>query len=997
MRTISIVASLLLGSVSFGAEVPGRTGEEDLRVADVLAQIAMSESNAPSSLSRADSPYPDFKKVTEGMEASKGMFTLWAYPSGTPNKDQEKLLCQIPGSMLGQKFMISTSVSGGGFFTGFPIDQRVVQWELHDKQLVLVEPETDFVVDVSNEVADVVRRTYPDAIRAAVPLVTKSPGGDPVIDFGNLLKSAFADIGWMTWGGINRSLSKWTNKKVFELNVEIGVELAIGNGNPPGSYTKQAVHYSFWKLPASDYRPRIADDRIGYFLTTNQDWSKPTDSRDLFNRYIDRWHLEKRDSSLALCEPKQPIVFYIEKTVPVRFRRAVRDGILEWNKAFEKIGFLNAIEVRQQTNDNEWKDLDPEDMRYSFFRWIVSGAGFAMGPHRSNPFTGQIYDADIIFDDSMIRYFEENAQQMLPTSLVDMKFSDPGWAGFLDEFPAWKRTVRSFDCLDLTDNRRAQMRHKMREHMRKRGCHCCEYTENLKQQMAFSRAILADQPKEVMDRFLYDVVKETVAHEVGHTLGLRHNFKASTIYSLDEIKRKRVEGTATCGSVMDYLPALFLADGTIEGHFSSPVLGPYDFWAIEYGYRPYDHTYKSHNGVVESSKGEMTAKDEQDNSEPKDTNAFDVDKLPAEFLEMLPPEAKEALAAVKLHEDQTESRIQSSDSVPVPVTGEQSMLLDIASRSVEPELVYATDEDATNLGPDPGAARFDMGNDPIEWAQDRLRLINNRLETVLEWSVKDKESWYHLRGTFVQLMFEKIRLFDYVGRYIGGQHFSRAHRGDAIELSPFTLVDPELQRRAIAFTEEHIFADEFYKIPSKLLNHLAPSRWSHHGVNISYSMDFPVHEFIGLLQWWNLVDRFTPNTLRRIYDAETKTDSPNKLTVSEYLQRLQSGCWKEIVDRAQVDAEKPSETSPFLSDIRRSLQREYLSLAETLVRMPPGTIVSADIQAMIKHMLRNLSEDLAWCIATHKADFASQAHMEECKSRIDRMLRPELKEYGLFF
>ena len=295
-----------------------------------------------------ESEWPDFKEITKDMKSTDGMFTLWAYPPGAKQKDQEKLLCEVPAGLLGQNFMLSTSFSGGGFFTGFPLDERVVKWEILENQLLLIEPETRFVVNSSKEVSDVVQRTYPDRIRVAVPIITMN-GGSPVIDLGRLLKSGFADIGWMSvasyfgmgggGGGINESLSKWTKKKTFPDNVEIGVELAVGSGNPPGSYDKKLVHYSFWKLPKTNYQPRIADDRIGYFLTTNQDWAKPNDSRDLFNRYIDRWHLEKRDPSLEKCEPKQPIVYYIEKTVPVRFRAAVRDGILEWNKAFEKIGF----------------------------------------------------------------------------------------------------------------------------------------------------------------------------------------------------------------------------------------------------------------------------------------------------------------------------------------------------------------------------------------------------------------------------------------------------------------------------------------------------------------------------------------------------------------------------------------------------------------------------------------------------------------------------------
>lgn len=410
LRRISVFGlAVSLAWVTTQAGPP--SGEEAIDLSQMMEMAAGGKEPAAP----APPEFPKFEEVTKDMEADKGLFTLWSYPESAKDKDKEKLLCQIPSGFLGEKFMLSTSFSGGGFFTGFPLDERVVQWEMLDKQLLLIEPETRFVVDDSNTVSDVVRRTYPDRIRVAVPIVTKSPGGDPLIDLGGMLKSNFADIAWMSFmrlpgmggGGINPTLSKWTKKKTFPLNVEIGVELAVGRMSPPGSYDKKMVHYSFWELPKTDYTPRVADDRVGYFLTANRDWAKPTDSRDIFNRYLDRWHLVKRDPGLKMCEPKKPIIFHIEKTVPVRFRRAVRDGILEWNKAFEKIGFVNAIEVRQQTADNEWKDLDPEDMRDSFIRWIVTGGGFAYGPHRSNPFTGQIYDADILFDDSMVRYYEQ--------------------------------------------------------------------------------------------------------------------------------------------------------------------------------------------------------------------------------------------------------------------------------------------------------------------------------------------------------------------------------------------------------------------------------------------------------------------------------------------------------------------------------------------------------------------------------------------------------------
>ncbi|MCH7872061.1 MAG: zinc-dependent metalloprotease [Planctomycetes bacterium] len=907
--------------------------------------------------------------------------------------------------------MFTTTDTGGGFFTGFPLDEHVVQWEILDKQLLLIEPETHYVVDDKNTVSDVVRRTYPDRILTALPIVTKSPGGDPVIDLGRMLKSNFANIGWMGaggpfggfgggGGGINASLSKWTKKKAFPKNVEIGVALAMGRRSPPGSYDKKMVHFSFWALPNSDYKPRVADDRIGYFLTANRDWAKPTEARDIFNRYVDRWHLVKRDPKLKLCQPREPIVFYVEKTVPVKFRRAVRDGILEWNKAFEKIGFVNAVQVRQQTADNEWKDLDPEDMRYSFFRWIVTGGGFAMGPHRANPFTGQIYDADIIFDDSMVRFYEKSAERMLPSTAMALKMRDPVLRDFFEKFPQWKRPApwKSFTVGE--EREEESLRDAMRTRMSQRGHVGCDYMEGMKHQLAVSRSFLASQPPEVIDRFLYDVVKEVVMHEVGHTLGLRHNFKASSIYSMEEVKRRRITGEPTVGSVMDYNPTLFFAKNAIEGYFLTPTLGPYDYWAIEYGYRPADGTYKPKQAADEKEDSDKNG-EAGDDAASADKGENPMSNIAEELLAQLPEEARKLIAdkVGQMAEDGGKPKKKAS---PPPSKGtgggEAEMLRAIASRAGEPELAYTTDEDTTILGPDPRSNRFDMGADPIEWAQERIDLVNDRLSNMLEWAVKDQESWYHVRQVFLSLVFEKSRVLDHVGRYIGGQYTSRAHRGDTDAKPPFEVVSPKLQRQALAFIEKNLFQDEFFEFSPEVLNHLAVARWWHQGAVIDYRVDFPTHSLIGTLQWWNLFNRLFPNTLRRIHDAEMKTSSSERFTVAEYLQSLQRGCWGTTLDAKRAEKGNWTDATPFVSDVRRSLQREYLGLMEPLVRTSPGLLVSPDLHAMLQYSLATTLGQIESVSskAGTKLDFASAAHLSACKSRIERMLAPQLREYGMF-
>lgn len=991
-----------------------------------LSAIVQAMSAMPVPTAEEAPAFPDFKEVTKGMVKKEGLFILWHYPPGAADKDSEKLLCQIPAGFLGEQFMLSTSFSGGGFLTGFPLDERVVRWELLDRQLLLVEPETGYVIDRSKEVGDAVRRTYPDRIRVAVPLLTKSPGGDPVIDLGPLLKSNFADIAWTSvfsapfgggGGGINTALSKWTKTKAFPLNVEIGVELAMSRMHPPGSYDKKLVHYSFWKLPETDYQPRRADDRVGYFLTVNRDWSKPTSERDIFNRYINRWHLVKRDPGLELCEPRQPITFYIEKTVPVKYRRAVRDGILEWNKAFEKIGFLNAIEVRQQSNDNEWKDLDPEDMRYSFIRWIVSGGGFAMGPSRSNPFTGQIHDADILFDDALVRFTEEEARTQLPETAIQWKLEDPTLARFLEEHPQWRRTPRGWEDAPIGQRatEQAMLRQRVRERMCKCGTPMCDYMQGMRHHMAVAMTMLAGLPQEVIDRYLYDVVKLIVTHEVGHTLGLRHNFKASSVYSMDEIKRRRAAGEATCGSVMDYLPPLLFAENSLEGCFMSPTIGPYDYWAIEYGYRPFDATYKG------KAKDEGQTPEKQPD-EPAKTAAGtgdapvsmtrmplpekirgNVSDIPREILDQLPAEIRQIIASGGMQASASGGATAPASEAGLPTfasppAGEDGMLREIASRAAEPELAFATDEDSFFVAPDPTVALFDMGSDAVEYAEERMQLIDKRLEKIMEWSVRDQESWYHMRRAFLTLMFEKMLVFDYVGRYIGGQYFTRAHRGDPDAQPPFVLVEPERQRAALKFIADHLYSDEFFDIEPSVLNHLAPSRWWHDGSSVSFTLDFPLHRYIAVFQWWNLFDRLFPTALLRIHDNELKTDAPDKLTVAEYIRTLRDACWAEAVDYQRLRGGSWSDARPFVSDVRRSLQREYLALVEPLVRSGPGRAVSPDVHAMLAHSLAELSHKLSGMVndVEGRLDFASRAHLTECKSRIDRMLSSELKEFERF-
>ncbi|MRW87335.1 DUF5117 domain-containing protein [Pseudoduganella sp. FT26W] len=301
-------------------------------------------------------------------------------------------------------------------------------------------------------------------------------------------------------------------------------------------------YYSFMPLPAQAMHGRRADDRIGHFVSTSQDYSDdvtPTTAVHL----VDRWRLEKQDPAAALSEPKQPIVYWIDANVPEKYRESVKQGVLAWNEAFERIGFKNAIVVKQQAATDKF---DTMDARHASIRWFVgSDVGFAIGPSQVDPRSGEILDADI---------------------------------GMSDVFARGARRMVGEDSFDLSPPATGEDR--------------CDYMAESAQEMGFAMDVLEARGELEMgspeaDAVAQAYVKSVIMHEVGHTLGLRHNFRSSTIYTLKQLQDPeftRKNGMA--GSVMDYTPFNLSLKGEKQGEYVTSALGPYDFWAIEYAYKP---------------------------------------------------------------------------------------------------------------------------------------------------------------------------------------------------------------------------------------------------------------------------------------------------------------------------------------------------------------------------------------------------------------------------
>jgi hypothetical protein len=311
-------------------------------------------------------------------------------------------------------------------------------------------------------------------------------------------------------------------------------------------------HYSLAPLPEQPMTPRRADARVGLMTQSVLDFSDDL-ARSPRVRMIERWRLEKKDAQAELSEPVKPITFWLDRNVPLKYRAVVTEAILEWNKAFERIGFKDAIVVKQQSDD---ADFDTLDLGYPSVRWMMSAVpGFgAIGPKHVDPRSGEILDADIGFETLSSRSLRNLRAQTLSGAV-------------------------SFTAV-------------LGGHAEHAGHDHCVYGDVAAEQLGYALDVYEargelepDSPQ--AEAFVLAYLKDTLMHEVGHALGLRHNFRASRVYTeqqLDDAEFTRANGTT--GSVMEYNAINLPRPGQRGGVPYMSTLGPYDYWAIEYAYKP---------------------------------------------------------------------------------------------------------------------------------------------------------------------------------------------------------------------------------------------------------------------------------------------------------------------------------------------------------------------------------------------------------------------------
>ena len=368
-----------------------------------------------------------FEKIVKDAKRIEGLLPLYM--------KEDKLVVEVPQKILGKEIFVTISIAQGigsrsllGGMSWGDGDDWVWTFRKRSDKLLVVRKNVRFFANAGSPEANAVANAFTDSILFSVPILATTPAGGYLFDPEKIFFTDLPKISRQLSGySLAKDRTAWESAKGFDDNVELRVAATYSSSGkseldtvPDSRAATLMIHYSISLLPKNNYRPRLADSRVGYFITALKNFSEHTGD-ERFVRYINRWHLEKADPKAEISPPKKPIVFWIEKTVPYEYRQAIRDGISAWNNAYRKAGFDSAIEVRQQPDKTDW---DPEDINYNTFRWITSGRGFAMGPSRVNPRTGQILDADIIFDADFVKHWRNEFENYMPENTAWLSSSN---------------------------------------------------------------------------------------------------------------------------------------------------------------------------------------------------------------------------------------------------------------------------------------------------------------------------------------------------------------------------------------------------------------------------------------------------------------------------------------------------------------------------------------------------------------------------------------------
>lgn len=528
----------------------------------LLASTANSqEGAAPGKDKEAEKSFADLVKDSDKLE---GFFDVYRNPK---NGD---LHIGIKPSQLDKEFIhivyVVDSPVEAGLVRGINVE-KMLRIKRHFSRVEFISEPTTFYHDPESPLARASGAHMTPAVLAVAGILAEDEAtGTLLIDGKKLLTSEalqqikssprpdFDPKAAFALGELDGERSKIYESRSYPKNTDWFVDYVYANPAPAVSAKEEVpdsrfvsvrIQHSFVEAPDDGFKPRFDDYRVGYFTSRVTDLT--SDSVTPFRDVIMRWDLRKQDPGAAVSDVVEPLVWWIENTTPHEWRDIIRDAVLAWNPAFEKAGLRNALEVRVQPDDADW---DAGDIRYNVLRWASSPQPpyGGIGPAVIDPRTGQALGADIGLEYSYVK-----------RHLVAVDLFDPASLTAAFVVPSSQGTPQQF----------------------------CALGAGLRLDLMLGHALLDARaaPAHLREQMLRETLFALVLHEVGHTLGLNHNMKATQLLSLEQMNDPAVVETGLLdGSIMDYAPIHFATGSAKQTLFYSVKPGPYDDWAIEFGY-----------------------------------------------------------------------------------------------------------------------------------------------------------------------------------------------------------------------------------------------------------------------------------------------------------------------------------------------------------------------------------------------------------------------------
>ena len=533
--------------------------------ASTLAQDVLAEEGSiiPGTSAAPDDAEASYADVIEGDDAYEGLFTFYR------DTESGDVTLSLKPEQFDKEYIYFIHIEDGvveaGIFRGAYGPRFVFTLERRFGKVAIVRENTAFYFDPENAISRASEANIARAVLAVQDIVAEDEEtGAILIEADSLfLSEAWTQLSpsrdpdadprsEFSVGEFDPAKSQILNLRSYPLNTDVEVEYVFHNPRPlvygsdavtdPRNISIKALH-SLIEMPDNDYRPRMADPRLGSFdqRITDLTSTESAPYRDVINR----WHLVKKDPDAALSDPVEPITWWIENTTPLEWRSIIKHAALEWNKAFEKAGFTNAVAVETQPDDANW---DAGDLRYNVLRWTSSPnppfGGY--GPSFANPRTGQLLGADIMLEYSFLN------RSTLVRELIQGESTQP----IKLLWPA---------------------------------LHTCSVNHVLGMGTAFAQSAMSMSGADsaIQEQLLRDRMHYLILHEIGHTLGMNHNMKATQILTREDIQNPDVlDSGILAGSVMDYPAVNYAPTEEEQTLFYTIAPGPYDDWYIEYAYSP---------------------------------------------------------------------------------------------------------------------------------------------------------------------------------------------------------------------------------------------------------------------------------------------------------------------------------------------------------------------------------------------------------------------------